>query len=83
MIVSSCEALKSCTMIIAERNKLVVEVHDRMRALFADEDFEAWLSGYRRIVEAGRRGPSAAPAGVEAGQQLEGPNDDPTLIDRV
>ena len=39
------EPLLSCTMIITEPNKFVAEVHDRMPALLAEEDFEPWLSG--------------------------------------
>jgi putative SOS response-associated peptidase YedK len=42
---ASGDALKSCTMIITEPNKFVAEVHDRMPALIAEEDFEPWLSG--------------------------------------
>lgn len=37
--------LKSCTMIITEPNEFVAEVHDRMPALLAERDFDAWLSG--------------------------------------
>lgn len=39
------ERLKSCTMIITEPNAFVAEVHDRMSALLAEKDFDAWLGG--------------------------------------
>jgi putative SOS response-associated peptidase YedK len=39
------ERLKSCTMIIAGPNEFVSEVHDRMPALVAEEQFDAWLNG--------------------------------------
>src|SRR5271155_1101736 len=42
---ASGEALKSCTMVITEPNRLVAEVHDRMPVLLAEKDFEPWLSG--------------------------------------
>jgi putative SOS response-associated peptidase YedK len=42
---ASGETLKSCTMIIAEPNSFVAEVHDRMPVLLAEKDFEPWLSG--------------------------------------
>ena len=41
---SSGETLKSCTMIIAEPNEFVAEVHDRMPVLLAEKDYEPWLS---------------------------------------
>jgi putative SOS response-associated peptidase YedK len=42
----SGETLKSCTMIIAEPNKFVAEVHDRMPVLLAEKDYESWLSAH-------------------------------------
>jgi putative SOS response-associated peptidase YedK len=39
------ERLKSCTMIITEPNAFVAEVHDRMPALLAEQDYDAWLNG--------------------------------------
>lgn len=39
------ETLKSCAMIIAEPNKFVAEVHDRMPVLLQPNQFEPWLSG--------------------------------------
>lgn len=42
--VETGELLKSCTMIITDANAFVGEVHDRMPALLAPKDFDAWLS---------------------------------------
>ncbi len=41
-------------MIITEPNAFVAKVHDRMPALLAEKDFNAWLGG-----SAGRRNPQA------------------------
>jgi putative SOS response-associated peptidase YedK len=79
------ERLKSCTMIITERNAFVADIHDRMPALLAEKDFEPWLSGeagvellkpaaddlLERWPVSNRVNSSKAPA------------DDPTLIDRI
>lgn len=45
------ERIKSCTMIIAEPNDFVAEVHDRMPVLLAPEQFEYWLSGKMGVKE--------------------------------
>ena len=37
--------LKSCTMIVAEPNDFVAEVHDRMPVLLTEQQFDPWLSG--------------------------------------
>ncbi len=37
--------LKSCTMIIAEPNDFVSEVHDRMPVLLTEKQFDLWLTG--------------------------------------
>lgn len=66
----SGEVLKSCTMIIIERNDFVREVHDCMAVLLSDEDFEPWLSGAAGI-ELLRPAPSDlldALAGLEAAE---------------
>src|SRR5271156_6446517 len=42
---ASGETLKSCAMIIAEPNKFIAEVHDRMPVLLTEKDHEPWLSG--------------------------------------
>jgi putative SOS response-associated peptidase YedK len=79
------EPLKSCTMIIAEPNKFVAEVHDRMPVLLAEDQFDPWLSG-----EAGTE--YLKPAGEDVLQKWSvskrvnssrADDNDPTLIDRV
>jgi putative SOS response-associated peptidase YedK len=39
------ETLMSCTMVIAEPNKVVAEVHDRMPVILEKKDFEQWERG--------------------------------------
>jgi putative SOS response-associated peptidase YedK len=39
------EALKSCTMIVTERNKFVADIHDRTPVLLREPGFDLWLSG--------------------------------------
>jgi putative SOS response-associated peptidase YedK len=39
------EAIRSCAMVIAEPNKLVAEVHDRMPVILEGKDFEQWERG--------------------------------------
>ena len=78
------EPLKSCTMIITESNKFVAEVHDRMPALLAEEDFEPWLSGAAGI---GLLKPAAEdlqrwPVSKRVNSSKT-PADDPTLIDPI
>ena len=72
-------------MIIAEPNKFVAEVHDRMPVLLAEKDFEPWLNG-RAGIEL------LQPAAEDVLQRWpvskrvnssKAPADDPTLIDRV
>jgi putative SOS response-associated peptidase YedK len=82
---SSGQALKSCTMIITEPNAFVAEVHDRMPALLADDDFEPWLSGTAGI---GLLKP--APENVlqrwpvsKRVNSSKAPAEDSTLIDRI
>ena len=41
------EAIRSCTMVITEPNKLVAEVHDRMPVILEEKDFEQWERGDR------------------------------------
>jgi putative SOS response-associated peptidase YedK len=38
------ETLKSCTMIIAEPNDFVADVHDRMPVILEPTDFASWLN---------------------------------------
>jgi putative SOS response-associated peptidase YedK len=82
---ASGETLKSCTMIITERNSFVAEVHDRMPVLLGERDYEPWLSG-----AAGTE--LLKPAAEDLLQRWpvskrvnssRAPDDDPTLIDRV
>jgi putative SOS response-associated peptidase YedK len=46
------EDLKSCTMVIAEPNKFVAEVHDRMPVILEMKDFEQWERGDVKDAEA-------------------------------
>jgi hypothetical protein len=39
------EVLKSCTMLIAEPNDFVAEVHDRTPVVLESKDFAPWLNG--------------------------------------
>jgi putative SOS response-associated peptidase YedK len=41
----SGKAIRSCTMIITEPNKVAARVHDRMPVLLSPKQFEPWLSG--------------------------------------
>ena len=82
---ASGEALKSCTMVITEPNRLVAEVHDRMPVLLAEKDFEPWLSG-----KAGIELLKAAADDVlqrwpvsKRVNSSRAPDEDATLIDRV
>ena len=77
--------LKSCSMIITEPNRFVVEVHDRMPVLLSEDDFEPWLSG-----EVGLEVLKPAPDDLlqrrpvsKRVNRSRAPDDDPTLIDRV
>jgi putative SOS response-associated peptidase YedK len=81
----SGERLKSCTMIITEPNAFVAEVHDRMPALVAEKDYDAWLDGSAGVE-------LLRPAADDLLQRWQvskrvnsskAPADDPTLIDRV
>jgi putative SOS response-associated peptidase YedK len=79
----SGERLKSCTMIITEPNAFVAEVHDRMPALVAEKDYDAWLDGSAGVE-------LLRPAADDLLQRWQvskrvnsskAPADDPTLID--
>jgi putative SOS response-associated peptidase YedK len=79
------ERLKSCTMIIAEPNAFVAEVHDRMPVLLTEKDFEPWLSG-----RAGRELLKPAPDDLlqswpvpKRVNSSRAPAEDATLIDRI
>ena len=81
----SGERLKSCTMIITEPNAFVAEVHDRMPALVAEKDYDAWLDGSAGVE-------LLRPAADDLLQRWQvskrvnsskAPADDPTLIDRI
>jgi putative SOS response-associated peptidase YedK len=39
------ERLKSCTMIVTDPNDFAAEIHDRMPAFLAEQQFAPWLSG--------------------------------------
>jgi putative SOS response-associated peptidase YedK len=45
------ERIKSCTMIIAQPNDFVAEVHDRMPVLLQPDQLEHWLSGNMTVEE--------------------------------
>ena len=79
------ETIRSCTMIIAEPNKFVAEVHDRMPVLLAPEQFDAWLDG-----SAGKEVLVPAPEDMLQKRPVSkrvnssrAPKEDATLIDPV
>jgi len=45
------ERIKSCTMIIAEPNEFVAEVHDRMPVHLMPSQFDHWLNGTMTVEE--------------------------------
>jgi putative SOS response-associated peptidase YedK len=82
---ASGEAVKSCTMIIAEPNKFVAEVHDRMPVLLAEKDYESWLSGKAGLVllkTAAENVLQKWPVSKRV-NSWRAPDDDATLIDRI
>jgi SOS response associated peptidase (SRAP) len=79
------EQLKSCTMIITEPSAFVAEVHDRMPALLAEQDFEPWLcgeAGIELLKHAADDLLQRWPVSKRVNSS-KAPADDPTLIDRV
>jgi putative SOS response-associated peptidase YedK len=79
------ERLKSCTVIITQPNSFVAEVHDRMPALLAEKDYDAWLSGSAG-VELLRPAPENLLQRWPVSKRVSSsraPADDPTLIDRI
>ena len=79
------EPLKSCTMIICEPNEFVAEIHDRMPALLAQDDFEPWLSGTAGI-ELLKPAPNDLLQKWPVSKRVNSSrasDDDPTLIERV
>jgi putative SOS response-associated peptidase YedK len=82
---TSGETLKSSTMIIAEPNKFVAEVHDRMPVLLAEKDCEPWLSGkagLELLKPAAKNVLQKWPVS-KRGNNSRAPDDDPTLFDKV
>jgi putative SOS response-associated peptidase YedK len=59
-------------MIIAEPNKFVAEVHDRMPVLLSEKDYEPWLSGKAGVemLKPAAKNVLQKMAGVKAGQFL-------------
>jgi putative SOS response-associated peptidase YedK len=79
------EPLKSCTMIICEPIEFVAEIHDRMPALLAQDDFEPWLSGTAGI-ELLKPAPNDLLQKWPVSKRVNSSrasDDDPTLIERV
>jgi len=79
------DTITSCAMIICEPNMFVAEAHDRMPVLFAEKDFEPWLSGAAGLE-------LLKPASEDLLQRWpvskrvnssKAPDDDPTLIDCI
>ncbi len=69
------ENLTSCAMVIAEPNKFVAEVHDRMPVVLEAESLEQWEKGSRQDAAAAMKPAAedvATLTGVEAGKQLLG-----------
>ena len=82
---ASGETLKSCTMLITQPNSFVAEVHDRMPALLAEKDYDAWLSGSAG-VELLRPAPENLLQRWPVSKRVnssKAPADDPTLVDRI
>jgi putative SOS response-associated peptidase YedK len=79
------ETLKSCTMLIAQPNSFVAEVHDRMPALLAEKDYDAWLSGSAG-VELLRPAPENLLQRWPVSKRVnssKAPAEDATLIERI
>jgi putative SOS response-associated peptidase YedK len=81
------ENLQSCTMVIIEPNKYVVEVHDRMPVILEAKDFEQWERGDAKDAAALMK-----PAGENVLQKWpvskrvnssRVPDDDPSLIEPI
>jgi putative SOS response-associated peptidase YedK len=72
-------------MIICEPNEFVAEIHDRMPALLAQDDFEPWLSGTAGI-ELLKPAPNDLLQKWPVSKRVNSSrasDDDPTLIERV
>ena len=79
------EPLKSCTMIITERERFVSKIHDRMPVLLTPFQFDAWLSGSagtEMLVPWSQRSLQAWPVSRRVNSS-RAPSDDPTLIDQM
>jgi putative SOS response-associated peptidase YedK len=79
------EPLKSCTMIIAEPNAFVAEVHDRMPVLLSEVQFGPWLSGQAGVEYLKPAGEDVLrkwPVSKRVNSSRADDND-PTLIDKV
>ena len=82
---ASGKTLKSCTMIITEPSAFVAEVHDRMPALLAEQDFESWLSGgagLELLKPAANDLLQRWPVSKRVNSS-RAPDEDSTLIDRI
>lgn len=81
----SGEKLKSCAMLIAEPNKFVAEVHDRMPVLLKPDQFEPWLSGAagkETLVPAPEDTLQKWPVSKRVNSSRTS-DEDPTLIEKV
>jgi putative SOS response-associated peptidase YedK len=81
------EAIRSCSMVITEPNKVVAEVHDRMPVILEGTDFEQWERGDVKDAAA-----LTKPANEEVLQKWpvskrvnssRASDDDATLIDKI
>jgi putative SOS response-associated peptidase YedK len=79
------EMLLTCSMIIAEPNAYVAEVHDRMPVLLMQEQFEPWLNG-----DSGEEYLKPAPDDLlqkwpvsQRVNSSKAPTDDPSLIEKI
>ena len=81
----SGERLKSYTIVIAEPNAFIAEVHDRMPALLTETDYDAWLggsAGVELLKPAAENRLQRWPVSKRANSSKALAND-PTLIDRI
>ena len=79
------EKLKSCTMVIADANDFVRQVHDRMPALLQPRNFDAWLraqSGLEVIKPAANDALRRWPVSQRVNSS-RAPDDDASLIEKV